>query len=68
MEDNLFFMKVARCKRCGGILISDKSKRRGYGDSCYQKEMLDRKNEARKEQEKEREPWPHQKTIFDYLK
>lgn len=68
MDDNLFFMQVGRCKRCGGILISAKSKKRGYGDSCYQKEMYDRKNEARQEQKKECEPWPQQKTIFDYLK
>lgn len=68
MNDNLFFMQVGRCKRCGGILISESSKKRGYGASCYQKAMYDIKNEDRQEQEKEREPWPQQKTIFDYLK
>lgn len=30
-----FFKKVAKCKKCGGILVSDESIRRGYGPSCY---------------------------------
>lgn len=52
-------MEVGRCKRCGGILISEDSKKRGYGSSCFKK--------AKREKE-ENEPYPGQRTIFDYLK
>lgn len=37
-ENKPFLMTVRRCKRCGGILISEKSIRRGYGPCCEQKE------------------------------
>ena len=31
-----FKMTVRRCARCGGILISEKSIRRGFGPCCEQ--------------------------------
>ena len=30
-----FFLKVARCKRCGNVLTGDESIKRGYGPACY---------------------------------
>ena len=58
-KENLFYLEVARCKRCGGILVSETSKKRGYGASCYKKEMINKKNKVVDSQ---------QRTIFDYLK
>lgn len=57
--DNLFYMQVGRCKRCGGILISEESKKRGYGASCFRK--------AKKDKE-DNEPYPGQMNITDFLK
>lgn len=57
--DNLFYMEVSRCKRCGGILISEDSKKRGYGESCYRK--MTKEKEANK-------PYPGQMNITDFLK
>lgn len=69
MDENLFFMQVAKCKRCGGILLSDSSKKRGYGASCYKKRVLEIKNKERNVEKKRGcEPYIRQTTIFDYLK
>lgn len=62
----LFYLEVGRCKRCGGILISEKSKKRGYGESCYKRTMIEKKNNE--DPKRECKAYPQQATIFDYLK
>lgn len=56
---NLFYVQVGRCKRCGGILLSEDSKKRGYGSSCYKK--MNKEKEAN-------EPYPGQMSITDFIK
>lgn len=58
MEDGVFTIKARRCKRCGRLLTSKEAVERGYGCQCAMKARME---------EKEREPIPGQRSIFDYL-
>lgn len=59
-----FFLKVARCKRCGGVLTGDESIKRGYGPSCYKNK--DEAKEIKRDFTKENDVG-EQVTIFDIL-
>ena len=61
---NTFFLKVARCKRCGGVLTDDESIKRGYGPSCYKNK--DELKEIKRDFTKENDVG-EQVTIFDIL-
>lgn len=61
---NTFYKKVARCKLCGGILISADSMQRGYGPACYRKRD---KGGGKDVEDKVDVPITGQVTIFDYL-
>ena len=37
MADDIFTIPARRCKRCGGLLTSDKAIRDGYGPVCRSK-------------------------------
>lgn len=37
MTDDVFTIPARRCKRCGGLLTSDKAIRDGYGPVCRHK-------------------------------
>lgn len=42
-EPEIFLVRAARCKRCGGILISEKTIKNGMGHTCrkkYEDELL----------------------------
>ena len=60
-----FFLKVARCRRCGNVLTGDESIKRGYGPSCY------KNRDVPKEREKSKDTVSNgvgeQVTIFDIL-
>lgn len=58
MSEETFLIEARRCKRCGRLLTSKEAVERGYGCQCAQK--------ARRE-EREKQPIPGQRTIFDYL-
>lgn len=61
-----FFKKVARCKRCGGILTGEESIRKGYGPSCYKNR--DKPTDKATNQGNEKEVVTEgQITIFDIL-
>ena len=34
MDNDIFTVKARRCKRCGGILISERAVAEGYGQVC----------------------------------
>lgn len=36
-EVEVFWIRATRCKRCGGILVSEKAVKLGYGCVCYEK-------------------------------
>lgn len=44
-ENKPFLMTVRRCKRCGGILISEKSIKRGCGPCCERKEREEQREQ-----------------------
>lgn len=47
MTDDVFTIPARRCKRCGGLLTSDKAIRDGYGPVCRSKacqEAAEREN------------------------
>ena len=61
-----FFLKVARCKRCGNVLTGDESIKRGYGPSCYKNRDTPKEIEKGKDNTSERDVG-EQVTIFDIL-
>lgn len=62
-----FFKKVAKCKKCGGILVSDESIRRGYGPSCYKVRDEPKVTTLGNNKIKDNEVITGQVTIFDIL-
>ena len=61
-----FFKKVAKCKKCGGILVSEESIRRGYGPACY-KTRDDPKERKESKDNTSKGDVGEQVTIFDIL-
>ena len=55
MEDGIFTIKARRCKRCGGLLTSEKAVKDGDGHTCKMKVKA----------EAEAKPDPNQVTLFD---
>ena len=58
MSEETFLIEARRCKRCGRLLTSKEAVERGYGCQCAQKALRE---------EREKQPIPGQRTIFDYL-
>lgn len=56
MEPDIFTIPARRCKRCGGLLTSEKAIREGYGSCCLRK---------MKQEERDREIAKNQYTLFD---
>ena len=42
MDNKVFTIKARRCERCGGILISEKAIREGFGHVCKIKSEQER--------------------------
>lgn len=61
-----FFKKVARCRRCGGILTGEESIKRGYGPSCYRNRDIPTDN-AKEQGTNQEVMMKGQVTIFDIL-
>ena len=59
MMEDIFTIRVRRCKRCGRILTSAEAVERGYGCQCAANA---------KAEEKAREPIQGKVHIFDLLK
>lgn len=56
MESDIFTIPARRCKRCGGLLTSEKAIHDGYGSCCLRK---------MKQEERDREIAKNQYTLFD---
>lgn len=55
-EGEVFTIQARRCKRCGGLLTSEKAILDGYGSRCLRK---------MKQEERDREIAKNQYTLFD---
>lgn len=58
MGEGVFTIRARLCKRCGRLLTSEEALKSGYGCQCAKKAS---------QEEKEREPMPGQRNIFDYI-
>lgn len=58
MDNEIFTIKARRCKRCNGILISQKAVEEGYGHVCKMKT---------REEEEANKPIDGQINIIDFF-
>lgn len=58
MGEGIFTIRARLCKRCGRLLTSEEALKSGYGCQCAKKEL---------QEERDREPMPGQRNIFDYM-
>lgn len=42
IDNEIFTIKARRCKRCGGLLTSEKAIKEGFGHSCKMKLIAER--------------------------